>query len=69
MNSVRSCENDKARLLWDLQVATERAAEANKPDILLINHEWKEALIIDIAIPFDKNLVKTTGEKQKKYQA
>jgi len=55
--------------LWDLQVATERAAEANKPDILLINHEWKEALIIDIAIPFDKNLVKTTGEKQKKYQA
>jgi len=60
--------DEKVRLLWDMPVVTDRTVEANRPDILLINHQMKQAQVIDVAVPLDENLNKTVAEKRRKYQ-
>jgi hypothetical protein len=49
-------------------MATDRAVEANKPDIVVIDQGNLKGLIIDIAVPLDDNLEKTHAEKRRKYQ-
>ncbi|XP_039276066.1 uncharacterized protein LOC111055986 [Nilaparvata lugens] len=59
---------EKGRLLWDCCKTTDRAVEANRPDIVLFDRKNKEAYIIDVAVPLDENLVSTIAEKKRKYQ-
>ncbi|CAB3388678.1 Hypothetical predicted protein [Cloeon dipterum] len=56
------------RLLWDSEMVTDRAVEANRPDIVVIDQRKKEGLIIDIAVPLDANMERTVVEKKRKYQ-
>ncbi|CAB3388713.1 Hypothetical predicted protein [Cloeon dipterum] len=56
------------RLLWDSEMVTDRAVEANRPDIVVIDQRKKEGLIIDIAVPLDANVERTVVEKKRKYQ-
>ncbi|CAB3387688.1 Hypothetical predicted protein [Cloeon dipterum] len=56
------------RLLWDSEMVTDRAVEANRPDIVFIDQRKKEGLIIDIAVPLDANVERTVVEKKRKYQ-
>jgi hypothetical protein len=41
---------------------------ANKPDILIKNEKDKTCLLIDVAIPSDKNLIQKEAEKKLMYK-
>jgi hypothetical protein len=60
-------ENDHVTMYWDLPIITDRTIFANKPDIVVIDRSARRAVIIDITIPHDENLVKTDKDKQIKY--
>ena len=60
-------ENEKATILWDHQVKTDRHIPCNKPDIIIQEKDSERCLIIDVAIPSDYNIQKKTIEKMSKY--
>ena len=60
-------ENDHVTLYWDRSIITDRTIVANKPDIVVIDRLARRAMIVDITIPHDVNLVKAEKEKQIKY--
>ncbi|CAB3260828.1 unnamed protein product [Arctia plantaginis] len=60
-------ENGRATLYWDRSIITDRTIVANKPDIVVIDRLERRAMIVDIAVPHDENLVKVEKEKQIKY--
>ena len=60
-------ENEKATILWDYQVKTDRHIPCNKPDLIIQEKESERWMIIDVAIPSDYNIQKKTTEKMSKY--
>lgn len=61
-------ENVKVKILWDFEIRTDRRIQCRRPDIITIDKEKGEALIVDIAIPEDRNLMTKEREKIDKYQ-
>jgi hypothetical protein len=59
--------NNKAKLLWDTPIITDRSVEVNRPDVVLFDKKSETAIIVDIAIPLDDNLETTIAEKKRKY--
>ncbi|CAH2232947.1 jg16758 [Pararge aegeria aegeria] len=59
-------ENSSALLYWDRTI-TDRYITANRPDIVLVDRSVRRAIIVDITIPHDDNLVKVEKEKVSKY--
>ncbi|KAF4523203.1 hypothetical protein B566_EDAN002462 [Ephemera danica] len=49
-------------------IVTDKAVEANRPDLVLIDKKEKTATIIDIAVPLDNHVVTTCAVKRRKYQ-
>ena len=47
-------ENNRAKLLWDFQIQTDRKVLANQTDIFIIDKQ-KKAVVKDIAVPSDSN--------------
>jgi hypothetical protein len=62
------CENDHVTILWDMPITTDREIKANRPDIIVRDRNNKQCLLIDIAVPSDKNTSVKTVEKQSKYK-
>ena len=60
-------ENEKATILWDHQVKTDRHIPCNKPDIIIQEKDSERCLIIDVSIPFIYNIQKKATEKMSKY--
>ncbi|CAB0030643.1 unnamed protein product, partial [Trichogramma brassicae] len=60
-------ENGRATLYWDRSVITDRTIVANKPDIVLTDRLTRQAILVDITIPHDENLVKAEKDKLTKY--
>ena len=46
-------ENQDGKILWDVNIRTNRVIEARRPDIVLIEKKNKETFIFDVAIPGD----------------
>ena len=62
-------KNEGCKILWDFPTQTDKVIEHSWPDIVCINKRTKSCLIIDIAIPGDKNIITKEQEKiDKKYQ-
>ena len=65
----QSCqENENMKLLWDMTFFTDRRLQHNRPDISVfdkIERTWK---LIDIAVPFDTNVINSENVKIEKYQ-
>ena len=59
-------ENEKATILWDSPVITDRHVPCDKPDIV-IQEKSGSCQIIDVAIPSDYNIQKKATEKMSKY--
>ena len=59
-------ENERATILCDSPVITDRNVPCNKPDIV-IQEKCDGCQIIDVAIPSDYNIQKKTIEKMNKY--
>ena len=56
-------ENDQVKLVWDGTILTDRHVPHNRPDITLVlkdKHQW---LLVDVAVPDDRNIVKTEAWK------
>ena len=53
-------------LYWDQSIITDRYIVGNRPDKVLVPTEWRRAVIVDITIPHDDNLVE--AEKEKLYK-
>ncbi|MGZ7254081.1 hypothetical protein ACXWO5_10720, partial [Streptococcus pyogenes] len=64
----RVMENDRAKILWDFQMQTDKMVVANQPDIVVVDKQKKTAVVIDVAVPNDSNIRKKEHEKLEKYQ-
>ena len=60
-------ENEKATILWDSPIITDRHVCCNKPDIVIQEKKSDRWQIIDVAIPSDYNIQKKATEKMSKY--
>ncbi|XP_078791071.1 uncharacterized protein LOC111949134 [Oryzias latipes] len=61
-------ENERAKILWDFQIQTDRMGTANQPDIVEVDKEQRKAIVVDVAVPSDGNIRKKEHEKLEKYQ-
>jgi len=55
-------------LLWNQQVRTVRTLPSNKPDIIIRENEKRTCMLIDVAIPGVRNVIKKEVEKILKYK-
>ena len=60
-------ENKNATTLWDFDIHTDRKIQANRPDILVKNHNDKNCFLIDISVPSGTNVSLKIFEKLSKY--
>ena len=60
-------ESDEIKVLWDFMIQCDHHIECRKPDIVVVEKEEKKCLIVDIAIPDDKNVGVKEEEKVQKY--
>ena len=60
-------ENEKATILWDSPIITDRHVSCNKPDIVLQEKKSDRCQIIDVAIPSDCNIQKKATGKMSNY--
>ena len=61
-------ENEKVTILWDMQVHTDKTMKANKPDIIIKDKQEKTCMLIDMAIPSDRDSSVKVAEKLSKYK-
>jgi hypothetical protein len=67
-NSVVTNQGGKVTILWNQQVQTDRTIPVNKPDITIRGNENGTRILIDVAIPGDRNVIKKEAEKILKYK-
>jgi hypothetical protein len=61
-------EHEDVTVLWNQGIQTDRKVLANRPDIIIKNKKDKTCLLIDVAIPSDKNVIQKRAEKKLKYK-
>jgi hypothetical protein len=63
-----SClENDNYKLYFDRAVLTDIHIQHNRPDIIILNKQQKQAYLLDIAVPNSHNITQTYNTKINKY--
>jgi hypothetical protein len=66
--SVETSQVRKVTVLWNQQVQTDRSFPNNKPDIIIQDNEKGTCMLIDVAVPGDRNVIKKEAEKILKYK-
>jgi 7-cyano-7-deazaguanine synthase in queuosine biosynthesis len=61
--SVETSQEGKVTILWNPQMQTVRTLSNNKPDIINRDNEKGTCVLIDVAIPGDRNVIKKGAEK------
>ena len=61
-------ETDRARLMWDVSLSTDRALVHRRPDITLTLKESKTTLLLEMACCYDSLIEERQKEKQQKYE-
>ncbi|XP_024121103.1 uncharacterized protein LOC112142083 [Oryzias melastigma] len=61
-------ENERAKILMDFQIQTDRMVMENQPDIVVVDKEQRKAVVVDVAVPSHGNIKKKEHEKLEKYQ-
>jgi len=64
----RNNHEGKVTILWNQQVRTDRTIPNNKPDIIIRDNKQGTFMLIDVAIPGNRNVIKTESEKILKYK-
>ena len=64
----RVIETADVKVLWDMNIQTDKEIECSRPDIMVLEKKKRRCLIIDVACPFDTRLLKKEQEKIEKYQ-
>jgi hypothetical protein len=60
-------ENDNYKLYFDRTVLTDIHIKHNRPDIIILNKQQKQAYLLDIAVPNSHNITQTCNSKINKY--
>ena len=68
-NSGVTNQGGKVTILWNRQVQTDRTLPSNKPDIIIRDNEKRTCMLIDVAVPGDRNVIKKEVENILKYKA
>jgi hypothetical protein len=55
-------------VLWNQGIQTDREVVANRPDIIIKNMKDKICLLIDVAIPWNRNVIEKESKKKLKYK-
>jgi hypothetical protein len=58
----------KVTILYSQQVQTDRTIPNNKPDIIIRDNEKGTCMLIDVASPGDRNVIKKEAAKILKYK-
>jgi hypothetical protein len=66
--SIETSQGGRVTILWNQQVQTDRTTPNNKPDIIIHDNEKSTCMLIDVAIPGDRNVIKKEAEKILKYR-
>ena len=61
--SVETCHGGEVAILWKQQERTDRNFPNNKPGIIIRDNKQGICLLINVAIPGDRNVIKTEAEK------
>jgi hypothetical protein len=61
-------EHEDITVLWNQGIQTDKDVLANRPDIIIKNKKDKTCLVIDVAIPSDKNVIQKEADKKLKYK-
>ena len=61
-------ENERATILWDMPVKTDKEIKANRPDIIMKDKKERKCIMIDMSIPSDRNVSIKEVEKLSKYK-
>jgi len=67
-NSVVTNQGGKVTILGNQHVQSDRTIPINKPDIIIRDNEKRTCMLIDVAIPGDRNVIKREAEKILKYK-
>jgi hypothetical protein len=59
--------NDNYKLYFDRTVLTDILIKHNRPDIIILNRQQKQAYLLDIAVPNSHNITQTYNTKINKY--
>jgi hypothetical protein len=65
---VETSRGGKVTILWNQQIQTDRTIPNNKPDIVIHDYEKGTCMLLDIAIPGDRNVIHKEAEKILKYK-
>ena len=49
-------ESAEVTILWDFTIHTDRKIESNRQDIIIKDHREKTCIMLDVAVPADKNI-------------
>jgi hypothetical protein len=60
-------ENDSYKLYFDRTVLTDIHIQHNRPDIIILNKQQKQAYLLDIAVPNSHNITQTYNTKINEY--
>ena len=52
-------ENETCKILWDMTIQCDHVTEFRRPDIVAVEKENNEAIIVDIASPWDNRVYET----------
>jgi hypothetical protein len=63
------CEHEDVTVLWNEEIHTDGEVTANSPDIMIKNRKEKMCILIDVAIPADRNIIEMEAENTLKYQS
>ena len=61
-------QNEKIKVLWDINIQCEKLIEARRPDLIVIDKKEQKGIIIDIAVPTDVIVDQKEKEKVETYQ-
>ena len=61
-------ENVNGKLISDINMQCDNVTVERRPDIVIVNKMEKTAIIIDVAVPWDKRIIDKEKEKIEKYQ-
>ena len=60
--SIVTNQGGKVTILWNEQVQTDRTIRNNKPNVIIRDDEKGTCILIDVAIPGDRNVIKRSRE-------
>jgi hypothetical protein len=66
--SATTCHGGKVTERWNQQVQTNRTIPNNEPDIIISDNKQGTCMLVDAAIPGDRNVIKKEAEKILKYK-